>query len=82
MPRLLLFLVVCVAGLSVVLSPVPQRLKIFGITRSQIQNLHGDSPYILDDTIYAEDLHYHESSGLLFTASEANAEQRSLWFPP
>lgn len=64
--------------------PVTLRAQVIGFTRSldKIQNLHGQDFGLIPDTLYCEDLHYHESSGLLFGASEEKAESRWKWFPP
>ncbi|PHH92695.1 hypothetical protein CDD83_5932 [Cordyceps sp. RAO-2017] len=36
----------------------------------------------IEGTAHCEDLHYHEPSGLLFTACEDAQTTRHLWFPP
>lgn len=41
----------------------------------------GQVVYIADTT-HCEDLHYHEPSGLLFTACEDAKDSRFAWFPP
>ncbi|KAL5606457.1 hypothetical protein BROUX41_002868 [Berkeleyomyces rouxiae] len=42
----------------------------------------GDGFVYIPDTIQCEDLHYHERSGLIFTACEDNRQTRLSWFPP
>ncbi len=37
---------------------------------------------VLEGTTHCEDLHYHQASGLLFTACEDDAAKRHRWFPP
>ncbi|KAJ4302034.1 hypothetical protein N0V88_002167 [Collariella sp. IMI 366227] len=41
-----------------------------------------DEVIVIPDTVHCEDLHYHASSGTLFTACEDNSETRFKWFPP
>ncbi|PKS12582.1 hypothetical protein jhhlp_000790 [Lomentospora prolificans] len=36
----------------------------------------------IEDTAQCEDVHFHETSGLLFTACEDTVVPRSKWFPP
>ena len=58
------------------------RLQVLGLTRDKIQNIHGEDFSLIPNTLYCEDLHYHESSNLLFGASEEKPESRWKWFPP
>lgn len=37
---------------------------------------------VIDGTTHCEDLHYHESTGLIFTACEGFQGARLKWFPP
>ena len=46
-----------------------------------LENIHGEGLQSIPNTYHAEDLHYHEPSGLLFSASEPDAERRWHWFP-
>ena len=64
--------------------PVTVRLEVLGFTRpwDKIRNIHGEAFRIIPDTLYCEDLHYHEPSGLLFGASEEKVGGRAEWFPP
>ena len=63
--------------------PVTLRSEVVGLTRAwgKIRNIHGEDFRIIPDTLYCEDLHYHEPSGLLFGASEEKPETRAQWFP-
>lgn len=36
----------------------------------------------VENTVHCEDLHYHESSKMLFTACEDEETTRYSWFPP
>jgi hypothetical protein len=47
-----------------------------------VQNTHDQDLRVIEDTLYAEDLHYHKGSGLLFATSEGDEGQRWRWFPP
>ena len=79
------FVLVLLAPLIAVLyKPLSLRAEVLGVFRSvdKIQNIHGSDFQVIDDTLYMEDLHYHEPSGLLFGASEEKAETRWKWFPP
>lgn len=64
--------------------PIALRLEVLGITRplEKIHNIHGQDFRLIPDTLYCEDLHYHESSNLLFGTSEEKPESRWKWFPP
>ena len=64
--------------------PVTLRAEVVGFTRplDKIQNVHGQDFRLIPDTLYCEDLHYHESSNLLFGASEEKPGSRWKWFPP
>ncbi|KAH8130860.1 hypothetical protein FP744_10004276 [Trichoderma asperellum] len=37
---------------------------------------------VIDSTLHCEDLHYHDSTGLIFTACEGFRGSRLKWFPP
>ena len=69
---------------AVLYKPITLRLEVLGLNRplSTIQNVHGEDFRLIPDTLYCEDLHYHESSELLFGTSEEKAESRWKWFPP
>lgn len=81
-----------VAAISAVLAsfavllykPVTLRIEVLGLTRplNKIGNVHGEDFRLIPNTLYCEDLHYHKSSGLLFSASEEKPENRLKWFPP
>ena len=64
--------------------PVTLRVEVLGFTRplDKLRNIHGEDFRIISDSLYCEDLHYHEPSGLLFGASEEKPESRFEWFPP
>lgn len=63
--------------------PVAHRVEVLGFTRilNKIQSVHGRDFRVAPDTLYCEDLHYHESSYLLFGAAQENPETPK-WFPP
>lgn len=64
-------------------NPLELRVRVLGINRPlPIQNMHGEEIRVIPDTPHAEDLHVHEPSGLIFTASEESEECRWKWFPP
>ena len=69
---------------SILYEPITRRMEVFGINRPlhKIHNIHGEDLKIIPDTIYCEDLHYHEPSGLLFGAAETDKVARKKWFPP
>lgn len=75
---------VLVSLAALLYKPVTLRLEVLGLIRpwDKIQNIHGEDFRIIPDTLYCEDLHYHEPSGLLFGASEEKPESRAKWFPP
>ncbi|PFH59240.1 hypothetical protein XA68_12639 [Ophiocordyceps unilateralis] len=56
-------------------------LVVLGVFRSprQMPTAHVSA---IPDTVYCEDLHYHESSGLIFAACEDDEKTRHSWFPP
>ncbi|KYK53990.1 serum paraoxonase/arylesterase family protein [Drechmeria coniospora] len=75
------------AFLAFLLGPAIQRTAVvFGIFRRFANSTIADdgSFTVLGDTRHCEDLHYHEPSGLLFTAceSESGGVSRHSWFPP
>lgn len=75
-----------ILGLLVLLSSflyksVELRYRVLGMNR-KVTNLHGEDLRIIPDTVHVEDLHYHEPSGLLFGASEENADCHWKWWPP
>ncbi|KAL6712708.1 hypothetical protein ACLMJK_009730 [Lecanora helva] len=69
---------------AVLYTPLKHRVEVLGISRplEKIVNIHGDGLEVVPDTLYTEDLHYHQPSGLLFGASEEKPEGRWNWFPP
>lgn len=79
-------IVIAVLGslLAVLYKPLTLRVEVLGINRplNKIQNVHGEDFRVIPDSLYTEDLHYHEPSGLLFGASEEKADTRWHWFPP
>ena len=68
---------------AVLYKPLSLRVEVLGVNRplDKIENIHGEGLQIVPDTLYTEDLHYHEPSGLLFGASEEKEEARWHWFP-
>lgn len=75
---------VLLSFVALLYKPVALRVEVLGLTRplDKIQNIHGDDFRLIPDTLYCEDLHYHEHSNLLFGASEERPETRWKWFPP
>ena len=69
---------------AVLYNPIALRVKVLGVSRGfgTIANIHGEELRVIPDTLYCEDLHHHLPSGLLFGASEDNADDRWKWFPP
>lgn len=66
---------------SFLYKPFELRYRVLGMNR-KVTNLHGEELRIIPDTVHVEDLHYHEPSGLLFGASEENADCHWKWWPP
>jgi hypothetical protein len=58
--------------------------RVFGVFRHQNKTQLADENDLITipNTTFCEDLHYHEGSGLLFTACEASESARYSWFPP
>lgn len=58
--------------------------KVLGLFRQQNRTLltAAHDFVTIPDTTFCEDLHYHEKSGLLFTACELSESVRYSWFPP
>ncbi|KAK3370018.1 hypothetical protein B0H63DRAFT_305656 [Podospora didyma] len=83
---LLLFSIACAISAKIYAEFWPginQTLVVLGFFRKpeDLVNTAGEVVAI-PDTRHCEDLHYHASSGLLFTACEDKAETRFGWFPP
>lgn len=71
--------------LSPFYSPIVQRVKTLGFTRSQasIVNIHGEGYRSIAGTAVCEDLHLYAPSNQLFAACEGGSVgQRYKWFPP
>ncbi|KAL9081221.1 MAG: hypothetical protein Q9157_000196 [Trypethelium eluteriae] len=70
--------------IAILYPPLSLRYTVFGFGRGsgRTVNLHGHELKRIPDTLYVEDLHYHQASNLLFGASEADEETRKFWFPP
>ncbi|OTB03601.1 hypothetical protein M426DRAFT_321522 [Hypoxylon sp. CI-4A] len=76
---------IVVATISAFLyAPIQRRIAIFGINRplSSWQNVHGIENRVIENTIGCEDVHYHEPTGLLFTACHGDIAKAAGWFPP
>ena len=72
------------ATIALVGQPLYQRAVTFGVTRPQssFENIHGlQELKLIPDTVHCEDLHLHETSGLMFTACQDYAEQAYHWWP-
>ncbi|KAI5866340.1 calcium-dependent phosphotriesterase [Durotheca rogersii] len=81
----LLYLAAAVFGvLSILLyAPVKQTVLILGVTRplDTWQNIHGLETHVIPDTVSCEDLHYHEPSGVIYSACAGDLERMAGWFP-
>ncbi|KAL2889970.1 Serum paraoxonase/arylesterase 2 [Ceratocystis lukuohia] len=58
--------------------------QVGGIWRTVNSSLvyRDDDLVYIPDTIQCEDLHFHQPSGLIFTACQDNHHSRLSWFPP
>lgn len=80
-----LFLTTIVVGLlsAFLYSPLKRQAAIVGYTRplDSWKNVHGIENRAIEDTMACEDLHYHEPSGMLYSACMDDMEKASGWFP-
>lgn len=62
---------------------LPRVPIVLGFWRQNAKTVVADPQdfHFLSDTVHCEDLHYHESSNLLFTACEGTEHTRQAWFP-
>ncbi|KAI1387745.1 calcium-dependent phosphotriesterase [Hypoxylon trugodes] len=69
--------------LAILYAPVKQQITVLGLLRplESWQNVHGIENHIIQDTIACEDLHYHEQSGLLYSACQGDLVKAAGWFP-
>lgn len=58
------------------------RATVLGAFRSPTTFHTSSEIKIIPDTINAEDLHYDDASGLIFTSAQGVDNTRHLWFPP
>lgn len=64
-------------------TPIHRAVTVFGVLRKYPDGaVIRDEVIAVPDTTHCEDLHYHASSGTLFTACEDNPLTRFKWFPP
>ena len=75
---------ILLAGPTIYNADLPRTLKVMGVFRKSASTIVADSSdfLVIPDTPHCEDLHYHAPSNLLFTACEANDQDRFSWFPP
>lgn len=84
-PYISIVLVAVLAFLTTRLYPgAKTKATVFGLTRPRdgIVKIHGEKLIHIPDTLYCEDVHYHESFNKLFTACETVRDKRRKWFPP
>lgn len=81
----LLYLAVIVVGVfsALLYTPVKQEAIIMGLFRplESWQNVHGIENRVIENTVACEDIHYHESSGMLYTACMRDIAKAAGWFP-
>ncbi|RFU73114.1 serum paraoxonase arylesterase family [Trichoderma arundinaceum] len=64
-------------------SHVQRIIYVSGIFRKPERTEVAPEDYVvIDNTLHCEDMHYHEPSGLIFTACEDHKGSRLRWFPP
>ncbi|OTA90113.1 hypothetical protein M434DRAFT_14147 [Hypoxylon sp. CO27-5] len=81
----LLYLTTIVVGIlsALLYAPVKREATVLGLFRplNSWQNVHGIENRVIPDTVACEDLHYHETSGMLYTACAGDMEKAAGWFP-
>ncbi|KAI1141844.1 calcium-dependent phosphotriesterase [Hypoxylon sp. FL0543] len=82
---LFLYLTTVLVGVlsALLYAPVKREATVIGLFRplSSWQNIHGIENRVIPDTVACEDLHYHEPSGLLYSACAGDLEKAAGWFP-
>ncbi|KAI0178630.1 calcium-dependent phosphotriesterase [Hypoxylon sp. FL1284] len=76
--------VVVLGALSALLyAPLKRDATMLGLFRplDSWQNVHGNENRFIDGTVACEDLHYHEPSGMLYSACMGDLEIAAGWFP-
>ncbi|GAO16352.1 hypothetical protein UVI_02049910 [Ustilaginoidea virens] len=78
--RVILF---ALLGAFIYKAELPRVTRLLGIWRENRSTViaNANDLHVFPDTIYCEDIHHHEPSGLLFTACEATESLRYSWFP-
>ncbi|KAL7622500.1 hypothetical protein AAE478_008007 [Parahypoxylon ruwenzoriense] len=80
-----LYLTAAVIGIlsMLIYSPLKREIVLLGLTRplSSWQNVHGIENRVIQDTVACEDLHYHETSGMLYSACGGDMAKAAGWFP-
>lgn len=63
---------------------LPRAVVVWGIWRPRAKTAISNAAdfRVIADTVHCEDVQYHESSNLLFTACEGTEATRFAWFPP
>ncbi|KAF9887150.1 hypothetical protein FE257_010525 [Aspergillus nanangensis] len=66
--------------------PVSREVTVLGVWRQPVnthqERAEGQAFYKIEDTMQCEDLHYHATSGKIYTACEDSILPRFSWFPP
>ncbi|KAI1451387.1 calcium-dependent phosphotriesterase [Annulohypoxylon moriforme] len=77
-----LYLTTVVVGLlsAFLYAPLKRHATILGILQPW-EKVHGIENIVIEDTVACEDLHYHEPSGMLYSACMGDMEKASGWFP-
>jgi hypothetical protein len=75
---------ILLAGPTIYNADLPRTVRVMGLFRqpSKTAITQASDFVVIADTPHCEDLHYHEPSGLLFTACQGDRESRYSWFPP
>ncbi|CAJ2503650.1 Uu.00g110440.m01.CDS01 [Anthostomella pinea] len=69
---------------ALVYGPVKHTCEVMGLFRPHGDawvNIHGIENRVIPDTVACEDLHYHEASGMLYSACSGDIEEMAGWFP-
>ncbi|KAI1373541.1 calcium-dependent phosphotriesterase [Hypoxylon crocopeplum] len=75
---------VVIGALSMLLyAPLKREATVLGLLRplGSWENLHGIENRVIQDTVGCEDLHYHETSGMLYSACGGDIEKIAGWYP-
>ncbi|KAI2469671.1 calcium-dependent phosphotriesterase [Annulohypoxylon bovei var. microspora] len=82
---LFLYLTTIVVGIlsALLYAPLKREAAIVGLLRplNSWKNIHGIENRVIGDTVACEDLHYHEPSGMLYSACTGDMVKATSWFP-